>query len=150
MSDRPTQICIAHDDDYAKFVGHTADGMQFFISQPFEPGGRDFVTRYMFDADGNFLDAKIHDLGGRTTGEPPGNALFENSQVENLQQALLKELGAVEFCDVYVCPFSHDSHDTTFGLIAEPPEEDDEEWTVIAEPGNYMAFYPPWDGEYDT
>ena len=24
------------------------------------------------------------------------------------------------------------------------------DWCVIIEPGNYMAFYPPWEGDYDT
>jgi hypothetical protein len=37
-----------------------------------------------------------------------------------------------------------------FGLVTQAPEDEDEEWNVIAEPGNYMAFYPPWDGDYDT
>ena len=52
--------------------------------------------------------------------------------------------------DINIAPFSHEAYGTTFGLIAQPPEEEDEDWTVIAEPGNYMAFYPPWDGDYDT
>jgi hypothetical protein len=38
----------------------------------------------------------------------------------------------------------------TFGLVAQAPEEDDDEWNVIEEPGNYMAFYPHGDGDYDT
>jgi hypothetical protein len=29
-------------------------------------------------------------------------------------------------------------------------EEDGDEWCVEFHPGNFMAFYPPWDGDYDT
>ncbi len=150
MNKAPTRICIGHDDYHAKLVGRTRDGRQFFVTQPFVPYGHDFVARYLFDADGQFLNATIHDLGKRSTKEPPGNALYNNNDVESLQQKLLHELGEVEFCDINVVPFSHESHGTRFGLMAAPPEEDDDEWSVIAEPGNYMAFFPPWDGEYDT
>ena len=41
--------------------------------------------------------------------------------------------------------------DTTFGLVARPPEDDDDVWAVELQPGRYMAFFEPWDsGEYDT
>ncbi len=150
MSGAPKRICIGHDDYYAKFVGRTGDGRQFFVTQPFVPYGHDFVARYLFDGDGQFIEATIHDLGMRSTGGLPGNALLNDSDAESLQQRLIDELAEVEFCDIRVAPFSHASHGITFGLIAEPPEEEDEEWSVIAEPGNYMAFFPPWDGEYDT
>lgn len=76
--------------------------------------------------------------------------LFNNPHAESLQKQLLDDLGDIEFCDINVSPFSYNSHDTTFGLIPVPPEEDDDDWNVIAEPGNYMAFYPPWDGDYYT
>ena len=110
-----------------------------------------FIVRYLFDSDGRFLEATIHDLGQRSSGEPPGNALQENADAETLQQQLLAELGNVQFGNIKVRPFSHASNGTEFGLIAQPPEDDEDEWTVVAEPGNYMAFYSPWDdGEYDT
>ena len=51
---------------------------------------------------------------------------------EQVQRQYLLELGDTELCDIEVIPFSHDAFGTAFGLIAQPPEEDDEEWTVIA------------------
>ena len=150
MSKPPKRIRINHDDYHASLVGKTQDSRQFFITQPFVPDGKDFVARYLFDKTGVFLDATIHDLGERKSGEPPGNALVENGVVEAMQQQFLSELGDVELCDIKVCPVSYEAHETTFGLIAQAPEEDDDEWNVIAEPGDYMAFYPPWDGDYDT
>ncbi len=89
------------------------------------PYGHDFVARYLFDGDGRFLNATIHDLGERSTGEPAGNALFDNADAESLQHQMIDELGEVEFGDINVAPFSYESHGTTFGLIAQPPEEED-------------------------
>jgi len=146
----PKRIRINHDDYYARLVGHTRDKRQFFITQPFVPYGHDFVARYLFDNRGQCIEIQLHDLGPRTTLEPPGNTLHENADAETIQQNFLRELGDFEFGDIEVSPFSHEAFGTTFGLIAQPPDEEDEEWTVIAEPGNYMAFYPPWDGDYDT
>ena len=150
MSKAPKRIRINRDDYYASLVGKTKDNRQFFITQPFVPGGSDFVACYLFDKSGDFLDAKIEDLGERSSGEPPGNALIENADVETIQKKLIDELGDVTFCDIKVCPFAHEFRGITFGLIAQAPEDDEDEWNVIAEPGDYMAFYPPWDGEYDT
>lgn len=150
MSKPPKRIRINHDEYHARLVGKTHDGRQFFITQPFVPGGKDFVARYLFDKNGKFLDAKIHDLGERDYRVLPGNALMGNPQVDMLQQQLLDELGDVKLCDIKVCPFAYEWQGEAFGLIAQAPEEEDEEWNVIAEPGNYMAFYPPWDGDYDT
>jgi hypothetical protein len=150
MSKAPKRIRINHDDYYASLVGKTKDGRQFFITQPFVPGGNDFVARYLFDKDGAFLDAKIHDLGSRDSDVLPGNALMDDDRVETLQKEMLDELGEMKFGNIKVSPFEHDWNGVTFGLVAQAPEEDDDEWNVIAEPGDYMAFYPPWDGDYDT
>lgn len=150
MSNSPAKICTNLDDYSARLIGTTSDGKQFFITQPFVPHGNDFVARYVFDQEGKFLNAVIHDLGVRKSGEPPGNALFENETVEMLEQELLNDLGDYKFGDIEVCPFSYKYNDIVFGLIAEKGDESDDEWTVIAEPGNYMAFYSPWDGDYDT
>jgi hypothetical protein len=150
MNTPPQQIRINHDDFKARFVGHTQDKKQFFITQPFVPHGRDFVACYVFDEQGQCISVKIHDLGKRTDKILPGNALVESRDAEDIQRQFLLELGDVEFGDILVSPFSHDAHETTFGLVPRPPEEDDDDWLVTAEPGDYMAFYPPWDGEYDT
>ncbi len=146
----PKKIRINHDDYYASLVGRTRDGRQFFITQPFIPYLQDFVARYLFDQAGTCIDVKVHDLGVRATGEPPGNALLNNDKAEQIQRTFLLELGETELCDIEVIPFSHIEYGTTFGLIIDPPVEPDGKWSVVAEPGNYMAFYPPWDGDYYT
>ena len=54
---------------------------------------------------------------------------------------------------IHFQPFEIERNGTKFGMIARAPEDasEGESWWVELEPGNYMAFYEPWDsGEYDT
>jgi hypothetical protein len=151
----PIHIPISHDDYHAKHIGHTSDNRQFFLTNPFvwklgnEPG-REFLALYIFDAGGNLLEAKIEDLGVRKSqASPPGNKL--DLDVENpIIQTRLSELGSLTFGDIAIKPFKLERFGVEFGLIPQAPEEEDEDWTVNIEPGDYMAFYPPWDGDYDT
>jgi hypothetical protein len=144
----PTLIAIDHDDYHAEHVGHTADGRQFFLTTPFLPfyegdGGQEFVALFLFDADGNFLDAQIDALGTR--------AEVDDARGEEIYQARLRELGTVRFGRIEVRPFAVNRFGTTFGLLVSDREDDDEPWWVELHPGNYMAFHEPWDsGEYDT
>jgi len=63
----------------------------------------------------------------------------------------LQSLGKVSLERIEVAPFSIERFDTTFGLVLRHPEEDGDPWAVEVQPGNYMAFFEPWDsGEYDT
>ena len=66
----PKTVAVGHDDYAARFVGRTADGRQFFLTNPFVPAiggnpGREFLALYLFDKDGLLLDAQIEDLGVR-------------------------------------------------------------------------------------
>ncbi|MDH6195506.1 hypothetical protein M2272_002146 [Mycobacterium frederiksbergense] len=154
----PTRFVIAHDDYHAKFVGTAADGRQFFVTTPFSYGhtSAEFVARYLFDADGVLVDATIVPLGARPdTVTLPGNVMQFPAQAEALEQ-LLNEIQPVTFENIEIAPFSITSHGREFGLILQGPDpdypdDDDWHWTVTVEPGDYMAFYSPWDsGDYDT
>ena len=151
----PSHIPINHDDYHAEFVGHTWDNRQFFLTNPFVPKlgnspGREFLALYIFDADGNLLEAKIEDLGTRQTNEfPPGNKLDIHSNAR-LMRKWLTGLGDSSFGDIRIKPFRLERFGVEFGLIPQAPEEEDDDWSVIIEPGDCMAFYPPWDGDYDT
>ncbi|MEU8261848.1 hypothetical protein AB0C02_14655 [Micromonospora sp. NPDC048999] len=150
MDDGPPQlIAIDHDDYHAEHVGHTADGRQFFLTTPFEPGsgetggGGEFVARFLFDASGRLLDAAIEAFGPRH--------LMDRDARRRAYEARLAELGPVTFGRVEVAPFAVERFGTTFGLIPRPPEDEGDSWWVELHPGNYMAFTAPWDsGEYDT
>jgi hypothetical protein len=152
----PKKIRINHDEYHAQHIGHTADGRQFFLTNPFvwamgDNPGREFLALYIFDADGNLLEAKIDDLGERENKVLPGNKL-DISSAGSLVETRLAELGEFSFGDIEVAPFRVEKFGVEFGLIPQPPDEDEEEdeWSVTAEPGDYMSFYEPWDGDYDT
>jgi hypothetical protein len=144
----PALIAINHDDYYAEHVGRTADGRQFFLTTPFEPaiGGRagsEFVALYLFDQAGRLLEARIDDFGPRAT--------LDDERCRTLYEQRLQELGNVTFGRIVVAPFAIKRFDTTFGLVLRQPEAEGDVWAVEAQPGNYMAFFKPWDsGDYDT
>ena len=144
----PKVIALEHDDHAARFVGRTADGRQFFLTNPFVPAmggdpGHEFLALYLFDKDGTLLDARIEDLGTR--------ADLDEEEARSRQSSLLESLGEVEYRKIKVAPFKVERFGVEFGFIPQPPEEPGEDWSVIVEPGNYMCFWPPWSsGDYDT
>ncbi|HEV2296249.1 MAG TPA: hypothetical protein VGR35_20560 [Tepidisphaeraceae bacterium] len=149
MSDgRPDKIAIEHDDYHAKHVGWTTDGRQFILTTPFDPAiggkpGAEFIALYIFDTDGKLLEAKIDELGPRAT--------IDKENASKLYDQRLQELGEVRFSRIEVAPFSLKRFGTEFGLVVREPEDEEDVWAVEMQPGNYMAFFEPWDsGEYDT
>ena len=143
----PDLIPIERDDHHASMIGRLADGRQFFVTQPFVASGADgpgceYLAVYLFTPDGRLDEARIDSLGPRSTlDEQAANALLDRR---------IRELGDLEFDSIAVRPFSVEQHGTTFGLIPRPPDEEGDDWWVILQPGDYMAFTDPWDGYYDT
>jgi hypothetical protein len=144
----PTLIAINHDDYHAKHVGRTAGGRQFFLTTPFVPAkagaaGAEFVALYLFDAAGQLIEALIDNFGPRAT--------LDNDARRQVHERRLRELGRVTFERIEVAPFALERFGTTFGLVVRKPDYEDEGYAVELHPGNYMAFFEPWDsGEYDT
>lgn len=145
---RPQLIAIDHDDYHAKYIGRTKDGRQFFLTPLFNSaiggvGGNEFVALFLFDKRGRLCDAQIDEFGSRHS--------FDNQLIKDCIQKRLSSLGPVSFERIEVAPFLIEKFGTAFGLIAKPPETEDDSWCVELHPGNFMAFYEPWDsGEYDT
>ena len=145
---KPNIVAIEHDDHHAKHIGRLADGRQFFLTTPFVPAlgnnpGREFVALFLFDKSGHLVEAQIEDLGTRVElNQDKAAAIYEKK---------LEQLGEVEFCRIEVKPFELKKFGTAFGLVPRAPEEEDDVWAVEMMPGNYMAFFEPWDsGDYDT
>jgi hypothetical protein len=145
----PKIIAIDHDDYAAKHIGWTSDGRQFFLTTPFEPTTRDrkedceFIALYLFDAQGKLLEAHIDSLGPR--------ASVDTKAACCMCEKRLQDLGKVSFERIEIAPFSIERFGSIFGLVLRDPEDEDDQWAVEVEPGNYMAFFEPWDsGEYDT
>ena len=149
----PELIAIRHDDYHARYIGRTTDDRQFFLTTPFVRAvgawlGREFLALYFLNLDGQLLEARIEDLGVRQPSALPGNVDERHSAT--LLESWLTELGTVTFCDIQVAPFRLVRFGTEFGLISVPPDDDFDHWRVELQPGDYMGFYPPWDGDYDT
>jgi hypothetical protein len=144
----PEVVLLMHDQWDARFVGRTSDRRQFFLTTPFVPvsqstQGNEFVALYTFDLKGHLLEAKIDELGPRTS--------LDKALRKQICQRRLEELGEVSFREVGIRPFLIEREGIAFGLIPRPPADSDEEWSATIEPGNYMSFSPPWDhGRYDT
>lgn len=144
----PEIIAIDHDDYTAKHIGQLPDGRQFFLTTPFVPtsprdAGSEFVALYYFDGEGRFLNALIDSFG-------PRNTMDEGTRNQTYDDRL-SGLGDASFERIEIRPFSIEKFGVSFGLIPREPEDEVDIWAVEAQPGNYMAFFEPWDsGEYDT
>lgn len=144
----PTLVAIDADEYHAEHVGRTSDGRQFFLTTPFEPAingsqGCEFVALYTFNNEGQLLAAEIDSFGPRGT--------MDQSARKKMYEFRLKSLGKSTLERIDVAPFAIEKFGTTFGLVLRHPEEEGDPWAVEAQPGNYMAFFEPWDsGEYDT
>jgi hypothetical protein len=143
----PRWILINHDDYAAKHIGRTSNGNQFFLTTPFLPAvgtnpGCEFIALFIFDNNGVLLEAKIDKLGPRSEVD----RVAANTKYDQR----LAELGKVTFEQIKVEPFEIERFGIKFGLILQSREDEDGSWVVELRPGNYMAFFPPWDGYYDT
>jgi hypothetical protein len=144
----PKLVALDHDDYSAEYVGRTEEGQQFFLTRPFVPAlgnepGREFIALYLFDLDGRLTETRIEDLGTRDE--------LDESRAEAIRDEMLASLGDVSYERICVAPFQVHRYGVEFGFIPQPPQEPDEDWCVIVEPGDYMCFWPPWTrGDYDT
>ena len=145
---RPQLVAINHDDYHAEHVGRLADGRQFFLTTPFVPAidneeGEEFVALFLFDARGNVLDTKIDRFGPR--------GIMDETKRRQCYEDRLRQLGQPSFERIEVKPFEVEQFGTVFGLVVREPEDEDDVWAVELQPGNYMAFFEPFDsGDYDT
>lgn len=146
----PKLFSITNDEYHAEYCGKTRDGRQFFLTTPFVAAGPtdaapgcEFIALYTFDKSGALLEAIVDALGPRAT--------MDDSARTARRDELLRGLGSRRSCPIRISPFTISRFGVDFGFIPQPPEEDGDDWSVIAEPGNFMCFWPPWtSGEYDT
>jgi len=140
----PRFVRINHDDHHAQYVGKVADGSQFFLTHPFAPSlggkpGGSYIALYIFDEFGILTEARIEQLCEVT-----------QTQVDAMTQSWLSSLGKHRFANISVAPFRVDKFGREFGMIFAPEDEEELGSWVTVQPGDYMAFFPPWDGDYDT
>lgn len=145
----PKRIKIIPDDYHAEFVGKTSDLKQFFITTPFtsfHPKTKmscEFIAVFIWEKDGSFLEARIDNLGSREE--------LDINERKKIFASRIKELGKIKQSTIEIEPFQVERFDMNFGLIYSRSEMNGHKYeTIELHPGNFMAFYPPWEGGYDT
>jgi len=147
----PERIKMIPDDHHADVVGKTKDQRQFFVTTPFTPfhpetkKSCEYIAVFIWSKDGTFKEAIIDDLGPREDlDEQESRKKYENR---------IKELGEITITTIDVAPFEIERFGIKFGLIYSSTlfdGEDEPYESVNLYPGDYMSFYPPWEGDYDT
>jgi hypothetical protein len=154
----PELIPINLDGSYMRWIGKTAEGSQFLISNAFiqEPsasasggvaGRRYFTTFYLFDADGKLKRSQFDEVGD---GSDKTTALAVLEKVKAIREKHLTSIGPVKYGNINVRPFQVQRDGVAFGLIAteRPNKTGRSGWQVILQPGGIVTFSPPWNGDY--
>ncbi len=152
----PNRIKIKREEEeeyYTHFIGKTEDGKQFMaligatLPQPCPEDWKNhkkwYAILHTFDAEGRHLETKAVCTGRTADGE---DEVVEKART--IRNEMLSALGEVSFEDIEARLFSVEIDGSTFGLVdGSEPEEGIEKIDFLP---NDLAFFEPWDGEYDT
>lgn len=147
----PKKIKIRREKGYhTGYIGRWKDGTQFMafivgvpVTRTSSAQGKVtwYAVLHRFDSEGKHLGTESSLLG---TNE------FAH-QLKGAQATLrkmIRTLGTVKYCDVEVALFSVRIDGHKFGLVdASIPKEGYERIDLLP---NGLAFFPPWDGTYET
>ncbi len=147
----PERFTIVPDDYHVPYAGTAEDGRRFFLSEelfgarPRQHALTSYVGLFLWSADGSFDEVRV-DLVPRPGGLPPGQA--GPAGAEDLVNARLAELGDYVLEPIEVEPFTEKIDGVIFGWKV---HRYDGVYSINIEPGDFIAYYAPWDGiEYDT
>ncbi len=150
----PRKIKVRREEGYhTDTIGRCAGNRQFMafvvaslpspVPEDWKPHKRWYAVLHLFDIKGQHRRTEAWFAGTTADGE--------RESVEKAEAKLdemLKAIQPVKFCDVTVKLFSVEVDGTTFGLV--DASEEDEDYQSIHLLPNDLAFFPPWDGTYDT
>jgi hypothetical protein len=147
----PERFTIVPDDYHVPYAGTAEDGRRFFLSDElFEFEDQDdettsYVGLFLWNPDGTFSDLEV-DPVPRTADLPPAQA--GHADAESIVQRRLAELGAYALEPITVEPFTRTLDGVEFGWQV---EEYEGTYSIDIAPGDFIAYYAPWDGlDYDT
>jgi hypothetical protein len=141
----PKRITIVPDDYHVPYAGTAEDGRRFFLSDELFDMESGYVGLFLWKADGAFDEVKVGEVG-RAAGLPPGQA--GPAGADELVASRLAELGRYVLEPIEVEPFAKEVDGVTFGWVG---NEFEGVYSINIEPGNFIAYYEPWDGlDYDT
>lgn len=142
----PTRFTIVPDDYHVPYAGTAADGRKFFLSEELVTDDGGWVGLFLWTQDGKF-DELFVDPVTRPSGLPPGQAYPVGATA--LVKKRLGQLGTYRLEPITVEPFTRVVRGVTFGWRVR--QYDGGEFAINIEPGDFIAYYAPWDGlEYDT
>lgn len=146
MPGAPNRITIRPDDYHVPYAGTAGDGRKFFLSDELFTADASYVGLFLWTADGAFDSVQVDSLS-RPSNVPPGQAA-PGVDGDEVVQTRLKQLGKYVLEPIEVAPFLRTVDGVEFGWRFEVFEGTA---TVNIEPGDFIAYYEPWDGyEYDT
>ncbi|GAB2673599.1 hypothetical protein [Kribbella swartbergensis] len=145
MGQAPARFTIVPDDYHVPYAGTAEDGRKFFLSDELFDARAAYVGLFLWKADGTFDEVRV-DKVARRAGLPPGQA--GSAGAEELVAARLAELGEYVLEPIEVEPFTEKVDGVTFGWVV---YRSGGEYSINIEPGDFIAYYEPWDGlGYDT
>ena len=151
MDQTPERFTIVPDDYHVPYAGTAEDGRKFFLSDElFGAGsagdsGSAYVGLFLWNADGTFDEVRV-DKVSRPEELPPGQA--GPAGADEFVAARLAELGDYVLGPIEVEPFTRNVGGVAFGWTV---GHFDGTYSINIEPGDFIAYYEPWDGlEYDT
>jgi hypothetical protein len=145
----PDRLLMVPDEWDTEMVGTAEDGRRFFLTQPFDPGVAEYAAIFYWNADGSYNSIVVEDLGPREE--------LDKATSDAAIAKLKAQLGNYTIEQISVAPFSEKHDGIDFGLVpysGEDPadlgmSDTDPAWVSVL-PGDYIAYYWPWDGSYDT
>jgi hypothetical protein len=142
----PQRFTIVPDDYHVPYAGTAEDGRRFFLSEELFSGNDAYVGLYLWKPDGTFDQVHVEAVPRRTDA-PIGQAAPAGAQ--ELIDARLAELGDYTLEPIEVEPFIEKVDGVNFGWKV--GRYDDGTYFINIEPGDFIAYYAPWDGlEYDS
>jgi hypothetical protein len=147
----PDRFTIIPDDYHVPFAGKTGDGRLFFLSNelfgtPASTGApSSFIGLFLWKPDGSFDEVKYQAVA-RPSGIPIQQAVPAGE--EDAFNKWVLSLGDYKLEEIEVAPFVTKFDGVPFGFV---PQDIEGTMQIHVEPGNFIAYYEPWDGEdYDT
>ncbi len=130
----PDKILVKREEDYhTNYIGNYGENLTF-IGFPFFGGlsqTRPLAVLHLLDSEGSLVTSEIWEREKMYEAE----AELKNA-INNLPNA--------KYCDIETKTFSVELNGLVFGFI---PREDGA--CIVYQPYD-LAFFPPWDGNYET
>ncbi|HEY6972466.1 MAG TPA: hypothetical protein VJA94_24875 [Candidatus Angelobacter sp.] len=148
----PAKIKIRREEGYhTHYIGTSEDGTQFMgfvVGVPIRTNIQEIGRKLRWYAVLHCFDSRGNHQGTNASFLATKEFAYQIPDAEPKLVNMIKALGTVQYGDVKVGQFSVEIDGHQFGLIdASVPEEGYQRIDLVP---NDLAFFPPWDGTYET